>query len=147
MKVFDLPPLWTLLCLGSVLALDRMLPLDLFGMAGRVVGAAAVLAGLGLMLAAVLRMRAAATTVIPHRAPSALVTGGVFRWSRNPIYLGDVLVVLGITLWIDAPLGLLMLPVLMAVLTRRFILPEEAKLAAAFGPDFADWCLRTRRWL
>ncbi|WP_444666392.1 methyltransferase family protein [Cereibacter changlensis] len=147
MKVFDLPPLWTLLCLGSVLALDRMLPLDLFGMAGRVVGAAAVLAGLGLMLAAVMRMRVAATTVIPHRAPSALVTGGVFRWSRNPIYLGDVLVVLGITLWIDAPLGLLMLPVLMAVLTRRFILPEEAKLAAAFGPDFADWCLRTRRWL
>ncbi|PTE21435.1 S-isoprenylcysteine methyltransferase [Cereibacter changlensis JA139] len=147
MKNFDYPPVWTLLCIALGLMLDRLWPLDLFGAVGRYLGAAAILAGLGLMLLAVERMRRAATTVMPHRAPSALVTDGVFRWSRNPIYLGDLLVLLGVLLWADAPLGLLALPLLMVVLTRRFILPEEARLAEGFGPAFSQWSKTTRRWL
>lgn len=147
MKSFDYPPVWTLLCIGLGLMLDLLWPLDLFGAAGRYLGVMAILAGLGLMLLAVERMRRAATTVMPHRAPSALVTDGVFRWSRNPIYLGDLLVLLGVLLWADAPLGLLALPLLMVVLTRRFILPEEARLAEGFGPAFARWSKTTRRWL
>lgn len=50
-------------------------------------------------------------------------------------------------LWIDAPLGLPLVPAFLWVLTRRFVEPEEARLRLAFGAQFDDWTRRTRRWL
>ena len=111
------------------------------------IGAALVLAGLGLMLAAVAAMARARTTVIPHRAPSAQVTGGVFAWSRNPIYLGDVLILTGAILWLDAALALPLVAAFAWLIQRRFILPEEARLKAGFGAAYADWSARVRRWI
>lgn len=111
------------------------------------VGGALALAGGGLMLVAAVQMWAARTTVNPRGQPRALVTGGVFRISRNPIYLGDALVLLGATLALGAPLGLAVLAGFVAVISARFIAPEEARLAAAFGPAYRAWADRTRRWL
>jgi protein-S-isoprenylcysteine O-methyltransferase Ste14 len=92
-------------------------------------------------------MAAARTTVIPRRAPAALVTGGVFALSRNPIYLGDALVLAGAILWWDAPLALPLIPAFVAIITRRFILGEEAALARAFGPAWQAWSARVPRWI
>jgi protein-S-isoprenylcysteine O-methyltransferase Ste14 len=144
---FDLPPLWLLLCLGLAFGLDRLWPVALFGSAGRLAGAGLILAGVGLTLAAVLAMARARTTVIPHRAPTALVTGGVFGLSRNPIYLGDVLILTGAILWLDAPLALPLVPAFARLIAARFIAPEEARLKAAFGPQFDAWSARVRRWI
>ncbi len=110
-------------------------------------GALLILAGLVLMLLAVYQMARHRTTVIPHRQPSALVATGVFRISRNPIYLGDALVLTGAILWWGVPIALPVIPAFVWLITRRFIEPEEARLRAGFGEDFAKWAESTRRWL
>ena len=147
MRMLDLPPVWLIGFLGLAWAQTVLLPTPWAGDWAAVAGAAVALAGAAVMLLALpqfLRMR---TTVIPHRQPSALITGGVYRLSRNPIYLADVLILAGLAIRWQAWVALVLVPVFVMVLTRRFIEPEEARLRAAFGPAFDDWAARTRRWI
>lgn len=141
----DIPPLWLALFALASWAIGRLVPLPLpFGRAlgGGLIGVAVVLMGL-----AAVQMAAHRTTVIPRRRPAALVTGGVFALSRNPIYLADALLLAGFDLWWGAGLALVLVPVFMAFITRRYIRAEEAWIGAAFGADYAAYCDRTRRWL
>lgn len=146
LKTLDYPPVWLAGFAALAWALGA-LPLRLFEPSGDTVGAVLVGGGIVLMIAAAAQMVLARTTIIPHRKPGALVTGGLFRLSRNPIYLADALVLAGVIVLRDAPLAVPLLPLFMAVIQKRFIHPEEARLAAAFGPDFAAYAGRTRRWL
>jgi protein-S-isoprenylcysteine O-methyltransferase Ste14 len=146
-EMIDLPPVWLLVCLGLTAALDAVLPLPFFGTFGTVAGAALGIGGATIMLAAAAQMVLARTTVIPRRAPSRLVTGGLFRLSRNPIYLADTMILLGAVLWWDVPLALPLVPAFMAIITRRFIHGEEAALRQAFGDQFDAWTTRTGRWI
>lgn len=91
----------------------------------------------------------ARTTIDPHRPDkaSALVTGGIYRLTRNPMYLG-------LTLFLTAEATLLASPCLLAVpllfvlyLTRFQIVPEERALLECFGAEYADYMARVRRWL
>jgi protein-S-isoprenylcysteine O-methyltransferase Ste14 len=91
----------------------------------------------------------ARTTVNPTRpeATSSLVATGIFRVTRNPMYLGLFLVLAGWAAHL-ANAAALGGPLLFAVYITRFqILPEERVLAAKFGPDFEAYKLRTRRWI
>ena len=146
-RLLDWPPLWLVGFLILVWGLDQALPWGLFGAVGRKLGVILALMGLALMIAAVVQMTLARTTVNPRGTPAALVTGGVFQFSRNPIYLGDALVLAGAMLWWDVPLAAPLLPLFIGVIQTRFILPEEARLRAGFGQAFADWSRTTRRWL
>jgi protein-S-isoprenylcysteine O-methyltransferase Ste14 len=119
----------------------------IFGGAGRLIGPVLVVAGLVLMGAAILQMARHRTTVIPRRDPSALVTDGVFSLSRNPIYLGDAMILLGAILWRDAVLALPLVVSFVWLIQTRFIRDEEARLTLAFGPEFDLWAARTRRWI
>ena len=92
MKWIDLPPVWLVGCLWIVYELRSPAPL-FAGQNG--VGVVLMGVALALMGAAVVEMRRKCTTVIPHRQPDALVTSGVFRLTRNPIYLGDVVFLSG----------------------------------------------------
>lgn len=144
-KDIDFPPVW----LAGFAVIG--------GLIGRVVPVAtpvndplgAVLVGVGivLMLVAAGQMIIARTTLIPRRDPDAFVHGGVFRFSRNPIYLADALVLAGLYLAWDALIALPLVAVFMAVITRRFILGEEARLMERFGEEYAEYASRTRRWL
>ena len=78
---------------------------------------------------------------------SALVTGGIFAISRNPIYLGDLLILCGWLLWLGNPLGLLVAASFVLWLTLLQIRHEEVALAARFGDDYRTYCRRVRRWL
>ena len=102
---------------------------------------------LSLMVAAALEMRRARTTVIPRRTPSALVTSGVYEYSRNPIYLADALLLSGLYLYWGALVAMPLVALFMQVLTRRFIVPEEARLRQIFGAEFNAYKSRTRRWI
>lgn len=146
LKWVDMPPVWLAGAVALVWALDRLLPFGAFGVLA-VFGQALVVAGLALMLAAVVQMVMRRTTIIPKSQPAALVTGGVFRLCRNPIYLADALVLAGLILHWDVPLALPLLPLFVWVITQRFILGEEAMLRAGFGAAFDDWAARTGRWL
>ena len=91
----------------------------------------------------------ARTTVNPTRpeAASSLVATGIFRFTRNPMYLGLFLVLAGWAAHL-ANAAALAGPLLFALYITRFqILPEERVLAAKFGPDFEAYTLRTRRWI
>lgn len=142
----DYPPVWLAGFVGSAWAAGRLWP---HGPAGQsVAGWGLVGLALALMLAAILTMARRRTTVDPHGQPSALVTSGAFALSRNPIYLADALMLAGFCLIFDAPLAaILLVPLFAAVITRRFILPEEARLHAAFADRFAAYRSRTRRWI
>lgn len=146
LKWVDMPPVWLAGAIAVVWGLDRMLPLAAFGVLA-VFGPVLIVAGLGLIAVAVVQMVARRTTVIPKSQPVALVTGGVFRICRNPIYLGDAMVLAGLILHWDAPLALPVLPVFIWVITQRFILEEEQRLRAGFGAAFEMWAARTGRWL
>ena len=138
----DYPPVWlaTLAVPGWIAG--RLWPHGPDWM--RIAGWTLVLAGLALLLLAAARMLARRTTLDPHGAPGALVTDGVFAWSRNPIYLADALILTGLCAAFGAPLAALVLtPAFVAIVTQRFIRPEETRLAAAF----AAYAARTRRWL
>ena len=146
-KFVDLPPVWLMAFIGVVWGLGHALPLHIFGVLGDVMAVVLAIAGGGLFGAAVWEMGRARTTVIPHRAASALVTSGIFRLTRNPIYLGDVAFLLAAILWLDVPLALPLVAVFVRVIRVRFIEGEEARLRAGFGAAFEDWSARVRRWL
>ncbi len=142
MKWIDLPPIWLLVFAVLTWFSKTILTLPL----PTWLGTGLVIFGIALIVMAVLQMTRKRTTPIPHMQPSALVDDGIFGFSRNPIYLGDAIVLAGLSLRWDAPLGLLLVPVFMWVIQTRFIIAEEARLKDAFGPAFVAYQARTRRW-
>jgi len=148
MKWIDLPPVWLLACLGLTHGLRGASPaqavLELAVL--RVAGAICMGLGVVLMILAVLEMRRHNTTVIPHLTAARLVRSGIFARSRNPIYLGDMLVLLGFIMWTGTILAVPLLYGLYVILRTRFIIPEESRLAAKFGDDFAEYTRQTGRW-
>ena len=99
------------------------------------------------MLLAITEMRRQNTTVIPHLEADQLVQSGIFKRSRNPIYLGDVLILAGFILRWDAPVALPLIPILLWVLEKRFVIPEETRLRRKFRQDFFKYIQKTRRWI
>lgn len=104
-------------------------------------------AGVALAVWAALSFRAAKTTIVPHQAPSALITTGAFAWSRNPIYLADAIVLFGWWLIFGAALPLLFVAIFIWIINVRFIRPEEQRLAEAFGDEFRAYASTVRRWI
>lgn len=146
LRDIDIPPSWLVLHIATAWVLSLVSP-QVFGTAGPMLGQGLVLAGLVLMGGAALQMVLARTTVIPRRDPSALVTGGLFAFSRNPIYLADAIILTGAVLWLDAVLALPLVASFVWLIQTRFIRDEEARLTEAFGPEFDLWAVRVRRWV
>ncbi len=146
-KWIDLPPVWLLGFLGLAWVQARSLPLGAFGGWGALLGAVLILVGIALAVAAVAAFRRHRTTVIPHMTPTSIVTTGIYSLSRNPIYLGDALILLGFVLRWDAVPSLILVPLFMVLIQRRFIRAEEARLAQEFPNAFAAYRAATRRWL
>lgn len=142
-RVLAFPQVWLVIFAGLAFLAGRLAPMP----TAPVPGWALVAAGLALMALAAVTMLRAGATVDPTRPPTALVTQGVFRLSRNPIYLGDLLIVAGLCLlW--QPLSVLVLvPAFLLVIDRLFIRQEEAWLRARDRAGFEAWAARTRRWL
>jgi protein-S-isoprenylcysteine O-methyltransferase Ste14 len=110
-------------------------------------GSFAILIGLVLLVHAGGMFKAAETDMIPFQNVTALVTTGVYRVTRNPMYLGMALVLFGTSITVGAYAGLFVAPIFMAIIEFRFIRPEEAMLRELFGEDFDAYCLLVRRWL
>lgn len=87
------------------------------------------------------------TTVKPFEQPTSLIETDVFSFSRNPMYLGMVLVILGVAVMLGSLAPFVVVLVLAAVLDRVFIVPEELALEDAFGDEFHQYCRRVRRWI
>lgn len=145
-RLLGLPKFWMALAALAGLLLGHALPVVISAPL-RWLGLVPLLAGLALLLAAVRHMRRAGTTVMPGRAPSRLVTDGAFSLSRNPIYLGDTLILTGLLIYSGSLTGLLIVPVFVWLIDHYFIPEEETTLRASFGANFDTYTHRVRRWL
>jgi protein-S-isoprenylcysteine O-methyltransferase Ste14 len=145
LRDIDIPPSWLVLHLAAAWLVSLVSP-ALLGGWGRVPGQVLIVTGLAIMATAIVQMLAQRTTVVPRRDPQSLVTTGLFSLSRNPIYLGDALILCGAILWLDAVLALPLVFSFVWLIRTRFIRDEEARLTLAFGAEFDLWASRTRRW-
>ena len=113
----------------------------------RITGAAIAATGIALDVAAMLAMRRARTNILPHRGADRLVTDGVFALTRNPIYVGNTLLLAG--LGVALPSAWMVAGALLAALLvdRLAIRREERHLSARFGRPYADYVARVPRWI
>lgn len=142
------PPLLLVAVVAASALLIRVVPLPWPGLDdvyARFIGLGIGAAGFALIIWAALTMWRHKTTVLPNRGVSELVTDGPFRWRRNPIYLGDALVLLGVAEMTKNIWFALLVPVFMALVTWLAILPEERHLEAKFGDRWRAYRDKTRR--
>ncbi|PIE13350.1 MAG: S-isoprenylcysteine methyltransferase [Rhodobacterales bacterium] len=145
----DIPPVWLVLCLGVAWVQKTCYPMGLnFGpVLADLLGGLLVGGGFVLLALAIYEFQRMKTTLIPHREADRLVQSGVFTRSRNPIYLGDAMILAGFILYWDAVLSLPLIPVFVWWIEKHFIIPEEDRLRRKFRADFARYCQKTRRWV
>lgn len=149
MKWIDIPPVWLLAFLMLAWSQSTWLPLDLSfgGAVADFLGGILVGGGVILMALAVYELLRHRTTVNPHGEPSQLVQTGIFSRMRNPIYLGDALILAGLVLKFEAVLSLPLIPIFVWVIEKRFIEPEENRMRRKYRMDFARYEGKVRRWL
>ncbi len=145
---FIYPPIWLLFGLVATFFLNEYCPGARFtSLAGQLAGGLIIVVGLVLLVSANGLFTRAGTDVIPFRNVTTLVTDGVFRYTRNPMYLGMALVLLGCAVTVGAATSLVIPPLFMVIVQYRFILAEEAMLRGLFPEEFPAYCARVRRWL
>ena len=113
----------------------------------RGLGFVLVAVALGIIGWAAIEMRRASTTILPTAAATTLVITGPFHFSRNPIYLADSLLLIGLALIFFQPWIALLVPVFAGLITWLAIRPEEQHLEIEFGQIYRDYKVQTRRWL
>lgn len=91
--------------------------------------------------------RDAKTTVTPFTESSTLVTNGMYRISRNPMYLGFILTLIGIAIIMRSLTPFAIIPVFLVLIEKSFITVEERMLTEKFGAQYTAYTKRTRRWL
>ena len=96
---------------------------------------------------AVVTFRRHRTTVNPRGDSRQLVSGGPFRYTRNPMYVSLMLLYLGLTLALRMPWGLVLLIPVFLALNFVVIVPEEKYLRSRFGNDYDSYKQRVRRWV
>jgi protein-S-isoprenylcysteine O-methyltransferase Ste14 len=132
--------------LGGVL-LGRLLPLPQLPLVLRLLGLPLMAAGIGMGGWFAWTMRRAGTPIDPYQAPTALVTEGPFRRTRNPAYLALTLTYSGLSLLTGILWPLLLLPGVLLLVDRGVIQREERYLGKQFGSAYSDYRRRVRRWL
>jgi protein-S-isoprenylcysteine O-methyltransferase Ste14 len=113
----------------------------------RLIGWLFLLAGLGFGIAGILRFRRLGTPIEPTAPAKVLATGGIYAWTRNPMYLGVVLVLVGVSIAAEWTWLLVLSLILPILLWHLAIKREEAHLARTFGGDYEAYRGRVRRWL
>lgn len=144
------PPLLLVATFAAAWLLQRASPLAWPGMedtAARAIGWGFLVGGIALAVWAIVTMVGAGAQVRPDRAATALVTHGPFRRFRNPIYLADAMILLGLAdvtrnFWLVA-----LTPVFVIAVTWLAILPEERHLEARFGDEYRAYKAGSRMWL
>lgn len=131
---------------GSTLVVH---PIELSFVTRIIASSVFVLVGAGISLAGVLSFKRARTTVNPTNpdAASALVTAGIYRLTRNPMYLGFLFLLLGWALFLPNGVALIGPFAFVLYMNRFQITPEERVLSRLFGTEFAAYQAMVRRWL
>ncbi|MCP3699449.1 MAG: isoprenylcysteine carboxylmethyltransferase family protein [Aliivibrio sp.] len=145
------PPLIMLLFMVTVFGFDKIMPFNLFYLPWLTYALVISLIVLGgfVSLWGVKEFRDAKTTVNPLKpeSSSSLVNSGIYQYTRNPMYLGLLLILLSVVVYTQHPLGLLSALGFVAYMNRFQIEPEEKMLVKLFGDEFVDYRNQVKRWL
>ena len=145
------PPLLFLAALVLGLSLDRLLPLPLSNpeltSVGWTAGGALIVIGIAIFAAGIRNFSRADTPVPSNQPVRALVTTGIHGWSRNPIYVGMLLLYAGIGIAARSPWILILALPMFVILRYGVVAREERYLERRFGDGYRDYRARVRRWL
>jgi protein-S-isoprenylcysteine O-methyltransferase Ste14 len=137
-----------LLALAASYALNRFVPVrEVVPEMIRYLGAVPVLTALWIAAKSTLRFRQHETTVMPYEQSSALVTDGFYEYSRNPMYLAMLLLLVGVAWLLGSVTAFFPVPFMYLVLRYRVIPMEEKMLEETFGQEYLDYKRNVRRWL
>jgi protein-S-isoprenylcysteine O-methyltransferase Ste14 len=143
-----IPPVYFLLTLIAMTGLNFLAPI------ARVVpapwsyaGGAIILLGIALAAVAAGSFKRAGTPVVPFEISTALVTTGLYRITRNPMYLGLVLALVGVAVLLGTLTPFFPIPVFVWIIQARFIRGEERFLEELFGAEYLAYKSKVRRWI
>jgi|SRR2546427_6843383 len=142
-----LPPVYFLAALLLMAGLHFTFPIAQIFQPSYFGGGTLIVVGSAVILWAARMFNKAGTTIKPFKEPSKLVVGGPYRWSRNPIYLGMVFILIGVGVVLGTLSPFMIVPLFIYLIRKRFILPEEAMLDKSCGFAYAEYKRRIRRWL
>jgi len=142
------PPIIAATYIGIAILLGWLVPFSLPTISSiKMVGFGIVVIGLVLGFSAFNEFRKAHTTLDPHGSVKTLVTQGIYQITRNPIYLGFLLMVIGFPLNSGYYSGLVVAPFFMVTMNRLVIEKEEAYLEKKFQEEYTGYRSKVRRWL
>jgi len=143
-----MPTTYLLLSILAMIALHLLIPVHMVVPASwNLLGLLPLALGVAINLMADQAFHRAKTTVKPLDQPTVLIRDGVFRFSRNPMYLGFVLILLGLAILLRSLTPFFIIPIFAVWMDRLFIPAEEANLKRAFGQTWLEYSARVRRWL
>lgn len=146
------PVVGVLFCviIWAISTLTYVLPVSIISQQqGLVIAVILLILGFSFAISGGISFRMAKTTVNPLKpeTASALVTSGVFKYSRNPMYVGLAIILLAWTIYLAAPFGLIGVLGFIAYIQRFQIIPEERAMYKLFGDEFEAYQSTVRRWL
>jgi protein-S-isoprenylcysteine O-methyltransferase Ste14 len=143
-----MPTHYLLLSILLMLALHFLLPLrTILPLPWNLVGLIPLIVGVIFNLAADRDFHRAGTTVKPYEESATLLTEGVFRYSRNPMYMGFVFILIGIAILLRTLTPWLIIPFFVVLMDKIFIRVEEKMLEARFGTDWQSYRTKVKRWI
>ena len=143
-----LPPVWFLLSIILMVGLHLWLPVkQLFLPPITYWGIVAILVGIVMILACASLFRQQNTTIKPFQESSYLVTEGLFSYSRNPIYLGMIITLIGVWIVLGSLTPLVIIPIFSWLIQEMFIKQEEKMLEEKFEKEYQEYKATVRRWL
>ncbi len=149
--ILVVPPLAFFVAVAASLALHVWVPLGLLPafpwLPGLIAGLVVLAAALAINISGILAFRRAGTNVNPYKPALKVVRGGIFRLTRNPMYLGMILFTAGLGLALSNLWGLIAAALLWALLHWGVVLREERYMASKFGTPYRELIKETRRWL
>ena len=148
MKNKVLPPTYLLIAIVLVLAIHFAFPVrKIVPVPWNLLGIVPLACGIALNLLADRAFHQAQTTVKPFEESSALLTTGVFQITRNPMYLGYVLILIGVAPIVRSVTPYAVIVVFAILMDRVFIRVEEQMLEQTFGPAWSEYAAKVRRWI
>ena len=142
------PPIVAFVC-GLAIYFSKSIFNQFYNFNNNIISLFLLILGLAIFLSAVKSFRRQKTTVNPlePRQASSLVTSGIFKFSRNPMYLGMLIVLLSISFNFNLIGGIITSLFFYFFITKFQIIPEEVAMNELFGDQFIDYSKKTRRWI
>ena len=141
------PPIVTLLCIGIIYLFESQIEYSEPDL--KVVGIIFLILGLIIIFSAVLKFIKTKTTVDPTRPhkTSNLVINGIYKITRNPMYLGMLFLIMAYAIYNKNVIGCVIIPIFIFYINKFQIEPEEIEMRKKFGESFENYCKKVNRWL